>query len=109
MQKAIDTVEERTGSRINFIVTSPGVRRALFNKLSAYRQIDTMELEGGFRAISFNGIPIVCDWQWLEGEDGKVLKQLADKPVFRATLVKYAELMCYRPAGQARLAGITEA
>ncbi len=91
-----------------------------------------MELEGGFRAISFNGIPIVtdrfcqkntmyllntedfglhqlCDWQWLEGEDGKVLKQLSDKPVFRATLVKYAELMCYRPAGQARLSGITEA
>lgn len=132
LQKAIDTVEERTGSKINFIVTSPGVRRAFFNKLSAYRQIDTMELEGGFRAISFNGIPVVtdrfcqkgtmyllntddfglhqlCDWQWLEGEDGKVLKQIADKPVFRATLVKYAELMCYRPAGQARLSGITEA
>ncbi len=132
LQKAIDTVEERSGSKVNFIVTSPGVRRAFFNTLSAYRQIDTMELEGGFRAISFNGIPIVtdrfcqkntmyllntedfglhqlCDWQWLEGEDGKVLKQLSDKPVFRATLVKYAELMCYRPAGQARLSGITEA
>ncbi len=132
LQKAIDAVEERSGSKINFIVTSPGVRRAFFNTLSAYRQIETMELEGGFRAISFNGIPIVtdrfcqkntmyllntedfglhqlCDWQWLEGEDGKVLKQLADKPVFRATLVKYAELMCYRPAGQARLSGITEA
>lgn len=132
LQKAIDTVEERSGGKINFIVTSPGVRRAFFNTLSAYRHIETMELEGGFRAISFNGIPIVtdrfcqkntmyllntedfglhqlCDWQWLEGEDGKVLKQLSDKPVFRATLVKYAELMCYRPAGQARLAGITEA
>ena len=132
LQKAIDTVEERTGSKINFIVTTPGVRRALFNELSQYRHIDTVEMEGGFKAISFNGIPIVtdrfcqkgtmyllntedfglhqlCDWQWLEGEDGKVLKQLADKPVFRATLVKYAELMCYRPAGQARLTGITEA
>ena len=132
LQTAIDTVESRTGGKINFIITTPGVRRALFNELSQYRHIDTMELEGGFKAISFNGIPIVtdrfcqpgtmyllntedfglhqlCDWQWLEGEDGKVLKQLADKPVFRATLVKYAELMCYRPAGQARLTGITEA
>ena len=132
LQKAIDTVEERTGGKINFIVTTPGVRRALFAALSQYRHLDTMELEGGFKAISFNGIPIVtdrfcqkgtmyllntedfglhqlCDWQWLEGEDGKVLKQLADKPVFRATLVKYAELMCYRPAGQARLSGIKEA
>lgn len=132
LQKAIDTVEERSGGKINFIVTSPGVRRAFFNTLSAYRQIETMEIEGGFRAVSFNGIPIVtdrfcqngtmyllntedfglhqlCDWQWLEGEDGKVLKQVAGKPVFRATLVKYAELMCYRPCGQARLTGITEA
>ena len=132
LQKAIDTVEERSGGRVNFIVTTPGVRRALFAKLSQYRQLDTMELDGGFRAISFNGIPIVtdrfcqkgtmyllnteefglhqlCDWQWLEGEDGKVLKQLSDKPVYRATLVKYAELMCYRPCGQARLSGITEA
>ena len=132
LQKVIDTVEARSGSKINFIVTSPGVRRAFFEELSKYRHIDTMELDGGFKAISFNGIPIVadrfcqkgtmyllntddfglhqlCDWQWLEGEDGKVLKQLADKPVFRATLVKYADLMCYRPAGQARLTGITEA
>lgn len=46
--------------------------------------------------------------RWLEGEDGKVLKQVAGKPVYTATLVKYAELMCYRPCGQAKLTGITE-
>ncbi|MDE5602168.1 MAG: InlB B-repeat-containing protein, partial [Clostridia bacterium] len=37
------------------------------------------------------------------GEDGKVLKQIVDKPVFRATLVKYADLLCERPMGQAKL------
>lgn len=30
------------------------------------------------------------------------------KPVYTATLVKYAELMCYRPVGQGMLTGITE-
>ena len=88
-------------------------------------------LEGGFSALSFNGIPVVadrfcpkntvfllstpdfalhqlCDWQWLEGEDGKILKQIPGKPVYTATLVKYAELMCYRPCGQAMLTGVTE-
>ncbi len=131
LQKAIDAVEERSGGKINFIVVSPGVRRAFVETLSKYRQIDTLDLEGGFRALSFNGIPIVadrfcpkntvymlntddfclhqlCDWQWLQGEDGKILKQVAGKPVFTATLVKYAELMCYRPCGQARLTGVTE-
>ncbi len=132
IQKAIDDVEERTGSKINFIMCSWGVRRALFNVLSKSRVLEPMTLEGGFKALNFNGIPVVadrfcpdgtmyllntddfaihqlCDWQWLEGEDGKILKQVAGKPIFTATLVKYADLMCYRPAGQAMLAGITEA
>lgn len=81
--------------------------------------------------MSYNGIPIVadrfcpegtmyllntndftlhqlCDWQWLEGEDGKVLKQIAGKPVYTATLVKYADLICARPNGQGMISGITE-
>ena len=132
IQKAIDDVEANSGSKVNFIVCSWGVRRALFKLLSAYRATETLELEGGFKAISFGGIPVVadrfcpegtmyllntddfalhqlCDWQWLEGESGKILKQVADKPVYKATLVKYAELLCYRPAGQAMLTGIDEA
>lgn len=132
LQSAVDGVEENAGGRVNFIVCSRGVRRALFNAISAYRKTDSLELEGGFRALSFDGIPVVadrfcpkntmyllntedfalhqlCDWQWLEGEDGKILKQIAGKPVYTATLVKYAELMCYRPCGQGVLTGITEA
>ncbi len=132
VQKAIDALEEVAGSKVNFIVCSWGVRRALMNVLSQYRQTESMDLEGGFRAISFNGIPVVadrfcpegtmyllntddfclhqlCDWQWLEGEEGAILKQKAGKPVYTATLVKYAELICSRPCGQGRLTGITEA
>lgn len=46
--------------------------------------------------------------RWLEGDDGNILKQIPGKPVYTATLVKYAELMCYRPCGQGVLTGITE-
>ena len=131
VQKAIDLVEESAGSKVNFIVCSWGVRRALFKVLSASRQIDTVELAGGAKAITFNGIPVVadrfcpsgtmyllntddfrlhqlCDWQWLEGENGRILAQVPGKPVYTATLVKYAELLCSRPCGQAVLTGITE-
>ncbi len=133
IQTAIDKIEEKSGSKVNFIICSWGVKRAL---AEYYRQFNVMlqtkEFDGGFTAMSFNGIPIVadrfcpegtmyllntddfkihqlCDWQWLEGEDGKVLKQIPGKPVFTATLVKYAELMCDRPCGQGMLSGITEA
>ena len=50
----------------------------------------------------------LCDWQFLEGEDGRILKQVAGKPVYTATLVKYADLICLKPIGQAMLSGITE-
>lgn len=49
----------------------------------------------------------LCDWQWLEGEDGTILKQYDNKPIYTATLVKYANLMCNNPSNQAMLTGIT--
>lgn len=132
IQKALDSIEERSGSGVNFIVCSWGVRRALQKALANnHVRMETLNLEGGFKAISYNGIPVVadrfcpegtmyllntddftlhqlCDWQWLSDDDGKVLKQVPGKPVYTATLVKYAELLCSRPYGQGMLSGITE-
>lgn len=133
MQKMVDQLSEYYGSEVDFIVCSSGVKRAYQNYLSSFRSnIDVMQLEGGYKALSFNGIPLIsdrfapdktmymlntkefalhqlCDWRWLEGENGKVLKQVAGKPVYTATLVKYAELICDHPAGQAVITNITEA
>ncbi len=133
IQTAIDEIEKRSGGEVNFIICSWGVRRALQKMFSANKTtLATMELAGGFKAMSYNGIPIVvdrfcpkgtmyllntkdfalhqlCDWQWLSDDDGRVLKQIPGKPVYTATLVKYAELMCSRPNGQGMLTGITEA
>ena len=50
----------------------------------------------------------LCDWQWLSDDDGRVLKQIPGKPVYTATLVKYAELLCSRPCGQGMIKGIVE-
>ena len=132
IQMALDNIEEASGSRPNFIICSWGVRRALQRILSeSHKTLNTMELAGGYTAMSYNGIPIVvdrfcpkytmyllntddfqlhqlCDWQWLADDDGRVLKQIPGKPVYSATLVKYAELICSRPIGQGVLKGIEE-
>lgn len=132
IQTAIDNLEEVAGSAADFIVCSSGVKRAYQDYLITNRSnIDVMNLQGGYKAISYNGIPVVsdrfapkgtmyilntsdfhlhqlCDWRWLEGDDGKVLKQIAGKPLYSATLVKYADLICDRPIGQAVISGITE-
>lgn len=132
IQTAIDYLEETAGSRVDMIVCSWGVKRALQAVLAESRmQTDMAELAGGYRTITYNGIPVVadrfcpsgtmyllntddfclhqlCDWKWLEGDDGKVLRQVPGKPLYTATLVKYADLICPRPCGQAMLTGITE-
>lgn len=131
MQEVLDLQEEAYGTEVDFIGCSAKVRRLYQEYLSTFkRNIDIMELNGGYKAISYNGIPVVadrfidegemfflntkdftlhqlCDWEWLQGDDGKILKQNANYATYSATLVKYAELICDRPCAQARLKGIT--
>ena len=133
IQRAIDNVKDKFGGKVDFILCSSGVKRAFIEHMSTYRRnVDMLELKGGFKTVSYNGIPIVsdrfckegtmyllnsddfaihqlCDWEWIEGEDGRILHQLSDKPVYRATLVKYAELLCSRPWAQTKITGINEA
>ena len=130
IQQAIDFLDMNVDSQINFITCSSQVRRAYQEYLGAYRRnIDITELEGGYKTITHNGIPVVadrfvdddtmyllntndftihelCDWKWLEGEDGRILKQNQGYPTYSATLVKYAELICDKPCGQAKISGI---
>lgn len=125
LQTAVDFLEENTGSNINFIACGAGVKRAYQEYLGCYRRnVDVTMLEGGYKAISFNGIPVVsdrfieddtlymldttkftlhqlCDWEWIQGESGHVLHQKAGYPAYTATLVKYADLICDQPNGQA--------
>ncbi len=132
MQKAIDELDEVSNSKVDFIVCSAGVKRNYQSYLASYRSnVDIMNLDGGFKAISYNGIPVIsdrfvptntmyllntsefnlhqlCDWKWLEGEDGRVIKQTPGKPTYQATLVKYADIICNKPSGQAKITGIKE-
>ncbi|MEG1535659.1 MAG: phage major capsid protein [Clostridia bacterium] len=131
IQSTIDFVDEVAGAGIDCIVSSYDVRRFYLDHLALTRtNIDYLNLDGGYKALSYNGIPVVadrfvqdgtmyllnsadfkmhqlCDWRWLEGEGGKVIKQKNNSATYSATLVKYADMLCDKPIGQARLTGIT--
>jgi hypothetical protein len=133
IQTMVDKLEMTANSEVNFLACSSDVKYAYQDYLSQYkRNIDIMELQGGFKTISFNGIPLVydrfvengtmylldtsafklhqlCDWRYLETENGKILRQSQGKPTYSATLVKYCDLICDRPNGQAKISGITGA
>lgn len=133
IQKAIDRLEHNANSNVNFIAVSADVKYAYQDYLKQFkRNVDVMELSGGYKTLSYNGIPLVydrfiedgtmylldttafklhqlCDWRYLENENGRILRQTQGKPTYTATLVKYCDLICSRPNGQAKLSGITKA
>lgn len=120
----IDNVEDWAGTQIDFIACSSKARRHYQNLLLAQnRNIQTINLGNGFKALDFYGIPMysdrlvpqdrmfmidtdqftlhqMCDWEWLADESGNVLSQKAGYPVYTATLVKYADLICSKPSSK---------
>lgn len=119
VEKAIDELAER-GANIDYISVSQDVKYAYMEQ---HKNIDIVELDGGFKALSYHGIPLVydrfipqgtmylldtnvfklhqlCDWRWLESENGKILRESNDGKEYTATLVKYCDLICHRPDWQ---------
>lgn len=132
IQTVIDYLEENRDSNVNYIATTKSIRRLFQEYLGAYRRnIDVAELNGGFKTIAYNGIPVVGDrfvpektmyllntndftmyemgdWNWLSDENGRILKQIPGYAAYTATLVKYAELICDKPGGQGKISNIAD-
>lgn len=131
IQEILDNIEQNFGEGANYITCSYDVRRKYQAYMETYkRNVDVVNLEGGFKAISINGIPMVadrfvedgtmlilntndfamhelCDWQWITGDDGRILHQNPGYATYSASLVKYADMICSRPGAQAKITGIT--
>lgn len=123
----IDSLAEDADSHIDMILCSYSARKNIAALVADSRRIiNTTDVNAGYGGVFVSGVPVIaekycpenmiffvnskdfslnqlCDWEWLEDEDGKILKQVAGKPAYGATLVKYAELICKKPCGQAVL------
>lgn len=126
----LDYIEENSNGKINMIICSYKTRKKIA-KLTAdnRRVVNTTDARTGFGIVAVNDVPVyadkycpddrilflntddfslnqLCDWEWLEDESGKILKQVPGKAAYSATLVKYAELICKKPCGQAMIKNI---
>lgn len=123
----LDYMEENFNSKINIILCSYKTRKKIASLIDANRRVvNTIDARTGYGAVTVNDVPVyadkycpddrilflnsddfalyqLCDWEWLEDEDGRILKQIPGKAAYSATLVKYAELVCKKPCGQAML------
>lgn len=128
--EVLDKMEENFNSRINMIICSYKTRRKIAALIANNRRVvNSTDVNTGFGVITVNDVPVyadkycpegkiifvntndfslnqLCDWEWLEDESGKILKQIPGKAAYSATLVKYAELVCKKPCGQAMLKNV---
>ena len=128
LRSMLDLCETEGDSRPDLIITDY-VQRAKYEALltPSKRFVNPMSLEGGFRALEFDGLPIVVDkdcppehwffmntetikwyqmsdWEWMD-KDGAVLSKVAGYDAYEAVMYKYAELGCDDPADNACLYG----
>lgn len=127
IQDFLDLLESRSDTTPDLIVCDKKLRRDYIQYLQANRtNIDYLNLDGGFRTLSYNGIPLygerfcpanemyflntpnikmvqLNDWEWLEGTNGSILNRLDDKAAYQAVLVKYANYVATVPSSLGRL------
>ncbi len=130
MQTAFDGPFEAMGEEPNLIITSVGCRRAYFDLLASMKRFtNTLEFEGGFKAVDFDGRPLVVDpaapnntfWfindnelefaqagppGWMD-DDGNLLKYDGNKG-YKATYYWFSEMVTSKRGAHSVLKDITE-
>ena len=137
IQTAIDALESNSSGMCTALYTSFGVRRAYQALLTATKQlVNTQELQGGYKAISYMGgshgvIPIIAekdapankifcvdenelsifrlaDFDWMQ-EDGAILSRVSGYDAYEAVLYVYQELGTMMRNAHVLIGDITEA
>ena len=132
MQTMFDMVEEAAGKDYgpNLILTTRAIRREYLALMQATRSnVNTMTLDGGWKALEYNGVPLVVDndaidgeiyflttkdlqiyrmsdFQWMQ-KDGAVLSRISGYDLYEAVLFRYAELGVKNRATQGVLCDIS--
>ena len=119
MQDCITAVDKKSGS-INLIVTTFELRDAYahlhdWGSAGARRFVNTMDLDYGFKALEYNGMPLVADkdcqsgvmyfldtsvlsfqekadWEWMD-MDGSIWSRVANVEAYEATILKECNLV----------------
>lgn len=117
LQLAMDGLAQSGNGVVRIWLTTHGIRRQFAAELVAQRRYPaTLNLGGGFRALSYNGIPMVVDkdatrgvvwgldpttltvakesdWNFID-EDGRVLQRVTGYDAFTVEMRRYAEFVC---------------
>ena len=139
MQFTIDTADIRTDSDVNLLITSHAIKRdyaSVLESLRRYPPGGEITLSSGYKALEFNGMPLVSDkdletlsdgttsariyfvdtstmwiahmgdWDWMQ-EDGAILNRVNGRDAYEAILFRYFNLVTDQPNANAALIAIS--
>ena len=139
MQLTIDTADIATESDINLLITSHALKRDYASVLEGLRRYPPggeITLSSGYKALEFNGMPLVADkdaetlsdgdaferiyfidtstmwlahmgdWDWMQ-EDGAILNRIPGRDAYEAMLFRYFNLVTDQPNANAALIAIS--
>lgn len=125
IQEAVSAVE-KNGGKVGMILSEHDLRDAYAALLVADKRfVNTLELDGGWKALEYSGIPWVADvdcppntvffvdmnhlfimqmssWDWMD-KDGSILSRVTNSDAYEAVLYWYADLATDRPRGHSFL------
>lgn len=133
LQDGNDEAEAQGDGEVTCWITTYGIRSDILALMIADKRFTApfeMDLDGGFRSLSYNGVPIVpdrhapkhmlfgldeptlkyyqmSDLEWLE-EDGSVLNRIPDKASYEATGFLYRELANTDPKNSVRIEDLND-
>ena len=114
------TAVEKNGGKTNLILSDHALRDTYAALVIADKRfVNTLNLDGGFKALEYNGIPWVADkdcppntvffvdtehlqimqmsdWNWMD-RDGSVLSRVSGSDAYEAVIYWYADLTTDRP------------
>ncbi len=130
LQSVINQQEDVYDIKINHIACGNAAYGYYMDLMNTRRQInDVMILEGGHKALKFNGIPLtrtkfledatidlydtslftmdqIADWEWMDDDVHGILQRNARYATYEGSLAKYCDMMCVLPGALARLGGV---